>query len=133
MLCCTNYVPFLNWCAIEIPSIFNQELTYEMRICALQELCKNLLENEEQLKEAVEALGTDVQTLQKQIQEIMNMDYAFLKDLIEKAIKNVWFGLTQSGYFVAYIPDSWSEITFNTTGLDINVPNVEYGHLVLSY
>ena len=29
-------------------------------------------------------------------------------------MKMVWFGLTQDGYFVAYIPDSWDEITFDT-------------------
>lgn len=54
-------------------------------------------------------------------------------EILERAVKMVWFGLTQSGYFVAYIPDSWEEIIFNTTGLDINVPLCpEYGHLVLS-
>lgn len=54
--------------------------------------------------------------------------------LVGEMIKNVFFGLTDSGYFVAYIPDSWDEIIFNTTGLDINVDLMpEYGHLVLSY
>ena len=46
----------------------------------------------------------------------------------------VFFGLTDSGYFVAYIPDGWDEIIFNTTGLDIQLDlEPEYGHLVLSY
>ena len=49
-------------------------------------------------------------------------------------IKNVWFGLTDSGYFVAYVPDSWSDIIFKTTGLDISIEfQPEYGHLVLQY
>ena len=55
-------------------------------------------------------------------------------ELVGSMVKNVFFGLTDSGYFVAYIPESWEDITFNTTGLDIEValqPN--YGHLVLSY
>lgn len=54
--------------------------------------------------------------------------------LVGEMVKNVFFGLTDSGYFVAYIPDSWDEIIFNTTGYDINVALMpEYGHLVLSY
>ena len=55
-------------------------------------------------------------------------------ELVGSMVKNVFFGLTDSGYFVAYIPESWEDITFNTTGWDIEValqPN--YGHLVLSY
>ena len=55
-------------------------------------------------------------------------------DVISAIIKNVWFGLTDVGYFVAYVPDSWSDITFKTTGLDINLDLMpEYGHLVLQY
>ena len=57
-----------------------------------------------------------------------------VNDLISYAIKNVWFGLTDSGYFVAYIPDSWNDIIFNTIGYDIDVEDsVNYGRLVLSY
>lgn len=56
-----------------------------------------------------------------------------LTTLISTAVHNVWFGLTDSGYFVAYIPDSWSEITFQTTGYDTDVDlQPEYGHLILS-
>ena len=55
-------------------------------------------------------------------------------DIIGGMIKNVYFGLTDSGYFVAYIPESWSDIIFNTTEYDITVAlQPEYGHLVLSY
>lgn len=54
-------------------------------------------------------------------------------DLVGSLVKTVFFGLTDDGHFIAYIPDSWSDIIFYTTGLDINIPGVEYGHLVLSY
>ena len=56
----------------------------------------------------------------------------FEKDLpilIDKAIKQVFFGLSLDGYFVAYIPESWDEITFDTV-VDYN--NENYGRLVLS-
>lgn len=54
-------------------------------------------------------------------------------DLIGEMVKMVFFGLTDTGYFVAYIPDSWDDIIFNTTGHDITVAGVGYGHLTLSY
>ena len=44
----------------------------------------------------------------------------------------VWFGINDDGYWVAYIPESWEDIVFQTTGLDINIVGVDYGHLVLS-
>ena len=54
-------------------------------------------------------------------------------DMIGELVKMVFFGITMDGYFVAYIPDSWDEITFGTTGLDDFPAGVEYGHLTLSY
>ncbi len=56
-----------------------------------------------------------------------------MPDLVKEMIKSVWFGLTDDGYFIAYIPDSWAEIVFNTTGLDITIAGVDYGHLTLSF
>ena len=54
-------------------------------------------------------------------------------DIIGELVKMVFFGITMDGYFVAYISDSWDEITFGTTGLDDFPAGVEYGHLTLSY
>ena len=54
-------------------------------------------------------------------------------EIIGKAIKTVFFGITDDGYFVAYIPDSWSDITFGTTGLDTFPEGVDFGHLTLLY
>jgi len=55
-------------------------------------------------------------------------------NLVGELIKMVFFGINDDGYVVAYIPDSWDEIIFNTTELDIFLPDFqEYGHLVLSF
>lgn len=53
-------------------------------------------------------------------------------DLIGEAVKGVFFVL-EDGYFVAYIPDSWDEITFGTSGLDDFPAGIDFGHLTLSY
>lgn len=54
-------------------------------------------------------------------------------DLVGELIKMVIINITDDGYLVAYIPESWDDIIFNTTGLDITIPGQEYGRLVLSY
>lgn len=51
-------------------------------------------------------------------------------DIIAEKIKAVHFGLTNDGYFCAYIPDSWSDIHFDTVS-DFDDPL--YGHLMLIY
>lgn len=58
---------------------------------------------------------------------------------LEETIKTyiatmIFVEINDDGYICYNIPDSWEDIKFNTTGLDIEVelqPN--YGHLVLSY
>ena len=56
-----------------------------------------------------------------------------LTDLVGELAKMVFFGINDQGYFVAYIPDAWSDIIFNTTGFDIAVAGYDYGHLCLSF
>lgn len=54
-------------------------------------------------------------------------------ELVGKLAKMVFFGITDDGYFVAYIPEYWDDIIFNTTGYDINIADQDFGHLVLSF
>lgn len=53
-------------------------------------------------------------------------------DLVGELVKMVFFGITQDGYFVAYIPESWEDIIFGTTGYDDFPPDFDFGHLTLS-
>ena len=87
-----------------------------------------------QLKDLYDAL-MGYKPLPENVQEVF---YKWCRenliDLVGEIVHNVFFGLTDSGYFVAYIPESWNDIIFNTTGYDINVELMsDYGHLVLSY
>ena len=45
-----------------------------------------------------------------------------MENILTEAIQMVWFGLTDDGYFMAVIPENWSEIDFDTS---------EDGHLML--
>lgn len=51
-------------------------------------------------------------------------------DIIGGMIKHVFFGLTNDGYFCAWIPENWSDIHFDTI---TNGNDPLYGHLLLLY
>ena len=54
-------------------------------------------------------------------------------ELVGELVKMVFFGITDDGYFVAYIPEYWDDIIFNTTGYDIAIAGYDFGHLTLSF
>ncbi len=47
-----------------------------------------------------------------------------MANVIADVAKTVWFGLTDDGYFMAVIPESWNEIEFDTS---------DNGELILQY
>lgn len=52
-----------------------------------------------------------------------------MQNIWENITARVFFGL-EDGYFVAYVPDSWSDLRFST-GTEYDSP--EYGRLILEY
>lgn len=53
-----------------------------------------------------------------------------MEDIIKQSIKMIFFGLTDDGYFCAYIPESWSDLTFDT-GYDYGW--YDYGRLKIIF
>lgn len=53
-----------------------------------------------------------------------------LQYIFEVAVKHVYFGLNDDGRFVAYIPESWNDIVFDT-GADYALDT--YGRLILRF
>ena len=51
-------------------------------------------------------------------------------DLVGALVKFVFFGLTLDGFFVAYIPESWEDVNFDTI---IDPDSEYYGHLCILY
>ena len=63
--------------------------------------------------------------------------YIWMKEnasnIMTELVQMVFFGVTNDGYFVAYIPEGWDFLTFGTSGLDDFPVGVDFGHLTLSY
>lgn len=128
-------LPLRFWCHKILPLVYDESLSYYELLCKVVEKVNEMAELINPASGEIAALGIRVSDLEEELENLKNGGYI---DLIEKyiseAIRMVFFGLTDSGYFVAYIPENWRDITFNTTEYDIYLSDFhEYGHLTLSY
>lgn len=103
------------------------------------------LDNKTSAKDA--ELQEEIDSLQNIINQWEAGGKEFFTEWFEKNFPSVvYFGLTDSGYFFVschflnYVPLwysgntlTWSEVRFNTTGVDIFPEGYEYGRLTLSY
>lgn len=123
---------FRFWCQSVLPLVYDDSLSYYEVLCRVVNYINKLIESDNQIIDDVDELKTEIEVVQKWINEY-STDY--IKELVEQYLAEmILVGLTDTGYFVYYIPESWSEITFETTGLDVFLDlQPEYGHLVLSY
>lgn len=128
---------------IPIPSMYWNVISPEQRIKRMcKEICKlssyasylgielsDAQEEIEELKRAYDEFesGGFIDTYLDKIEEWINDN---MERLFAEAAKMVFFGLTLDGHFVAYIPESWSDIDFDT-GMVYGSP--EYGRLILRY
>ena len=132
-----------------IPKLYWNVKSQEQRILNLFDLLNKLVCYCDNMGLQIDVNAKDIADLQKAMQELKDgglLDYyekqiyawiqANMADLLSAGIKQVYFGLTDdtysggAGFFVAYIPESWSEITFDTGavyGLDT------YGRLILRW
>lgn len=123
---------FRFWCQKVLPLVYDNSLSYYEVLCKVVEYINNLIETDKIVISDVGKLKSEVNSIQNTID---NIDTSFIENIIREYIAtSVFFAINDSGRFVAYIPETWKDIDFNTTGLDINL-NIEpeFGHLVLSY
>lgn len=128
---------FRFWCQKVIPLVYDDSLSYYEVLCKVKDKLNEIITQQNTTGEAVESLQLAVDELNAccdEVKKTLDGDLTdLMKDIIEKTVKMVFFGLTDAGYFVAFIPDSWDEITFETTGYDYMTSDYDFGHLVLSY
>ena len=151
MKCCDNdhikpYVPpfvgFTEFTA-SIPKLYWGVKSQEQRIKVICEQLHKLACYTDFIGDKVNSNRTDIDWLMEQIELFKESgfdDYyleqvekwidGHLKFIYDHTIKQIYFGLTDDGYFVAYIPESWDDIQFDTI---MNYSDPNYGALTLSY
>ena len=126
---------FKFWCQKVLPLVYDDSISYYEVLCKVVDYINALIETDNEIFATLDKMKTDIAVLQNWVDNFDNNVEIMLREIIDKYIATmVLFGLTDDGYFVAYIPESWDDVTFYTTELDIFLPiEPEYGHLVLAY
>ena len=133
---------FMNWFSQKYPYTDFHELNFDVFITQF----KAFVEALSKIDSWIDTHEAEYKELQEMVEKLYTGDFPpefvdslikwyedHIVDIIGELVKMVFFGITDDGYFVAYIPESWSDITFATTGLDDFPSGIEYGHLTLSY
>ena len=122
---------FRFWCQSVLPLVYDDSLSYYEVLCKVADYINKLIETDKELFDDIDAIKKEMNIIQKWIDDFNISD---IEEIIGECIKMVFFGLTQNGYFVAYIPDSWDDITFSTSQYDdFTTVAPDFGHLILSY
>ena len=130
-----NLRHFRFWCQKVLPLVYDDSLSYYEVLCKVVQYINGLIDSDKEIIEDVAQLRKELDEVESWIENWDSRAYEYFSQIIEKWLATmVFFGITDDGYFVAYIPDNWDDIQFGTTGLDVFLPlQPEYGHLVLSY
>lgn len=146
-----SYLPTLNWPIYSgwtaftptIPKLYWDVYSQEQRI---KQLCMNYNKAECYLdyvaKLTNDWVGEYTDEVQAKLDELEALLWNGLESAVDKWIdenlsyiftkvaKQVYFGLNLEGYFVAYIPDGWNDIVFDT-GMIYGQDT--YGRLILRW
>lgn len=142
--------PFIFWCQKVIPLVYDDSLSYYEVLCKTIDYLNKMLADEKKLAEIVgdnaadiEILKVQVAEIQGEIEKVKNGDYVSLyldsiiawidkniQELVGRIVTYVTFGLTNDGYFCAYIPEPWKFMAMDTI---VDTNNPMYGHLVINW
>lgn len=119
------------WCQKVLPLVYDDSLSYYEVLCKVVKYINALIDQDKIFADEIAALRKDLDQVQYWID---HFDTTFAEKIIKEHLATMIFvEISDAGYIVYYIPDSWDEIQFNTTDLDIFITGYDYGHLVLSY
>lgn len=123
---------FRFWCQKVLPLVYDNSLSYYEVLCKVVDYINRIISDNNAMIEDIDKLRAELKVVEEWIN---NFDTTELEKMVENLLlKMIIVALDDNGYIIFYIPETWNDITFNTTGYDINVPSMpDYGHLVLSY
>lgn len=122
---------FKFWCQKVLPLVYDDSLSYYEILCKVVDYINNMIENQKEFTNELAELKSELDVVQKWIDDF---DTSYAEEIIKKYLATMIFvEISDAGYFIYYIPESWKDITFETTGLDVDIVGTEYGRLVLNY
>ena len=126
-----NLSNFRFWCQKVLPLVYDDSLSYYEVLCKIVKYINDIIGNEKELSDEFIELKKEVEKVQEMLD---NFDTVVIERIVREYLATMIFvEISDAGYFIYYIPDSWENIQFETSGLDVELPDVEYGRLILSY
>lgn len=127
-----DHFPYTNFHELNLTWILEHFCEFIKALDELQDWKTEHEKEYEELKQLYDDIlaGNFPESIQNAFNEWMEKNAL---DIVGSLVKMVYFGINDDGYFVAYIPESWNDIIFGTTGLDDFPTGVDYGHLTLSF
>lgn len=126
-----NLSNFRFWCQKVLPLVYDDSLSYYEVLCKIVKYINDIIGNEKELSDEFVELKKEVEKVQEMLD---NFDTVVIEKIVREYLATMIFvEISDAGYFIYYIPDSWDNIQFETSGLDVELPDVEYGRLILSY
>lgn len=126
-----NLSNFRFWCQKVLPLVYDDSLSYYEVLCKIVKYINDIIDNEKELSDEFLELKKEVEAVQEMLD---NFDTVVIERIVREYLATMIFvEISDAGYFIYYIPDSWDNIQFETSGLDVELPDVEYGRLILSY
>lgn len=122
---------FRFWCQKVLPLVYDDSLSYYEILCKVVDYINNIIENQKEFSNELAELRSELVVVQKWI---ANFNTGYAEEIIKNYLATMIFvEISNAGYIIYYIPEHWEDIKFETTGLDVEIPNTEYGRLVLNY
>lgn len=122
---------FKFWCQKVLPLVYDDSLSYYEILCKVVDYINNMIENQKEFSEELAELKSELGVVQKWIDDF---DTSYIEKVVREYLATMIFvEISDAGYFIYYIPRTWKDIVFKTTGLDVEIADAEYGRLVLYY
>lgn len=132
------------YCQKVLPLVYDDSLSYYEQLCKVVDYLNRMIVSQNDIvrilgehESDIVQLRKDVDFLQDEMEKVKNGDYVSLyldsiicwidnnlNELLGRIAKFAMFEIDDDGYFNAIIPDSWCNITFDTT---------DKGELMLKY
>ena len=148
---------FRFFCQKVLPLVYDDSISYYEVLCKMAEILNEVIDKTNEIDELTQYINNELKRVEAKIEELAKNDAEMadeierikrgdyvplyldsisnwidknLIDVIGRSASFIVFGLSDDGYFVAYVPEGWDFISFDTDG-DLDSPN--YGKLILEY
>lgn len=134
---------FRFWCQKVLPAVYDDSLSYYELLCKVIEKLNELIKTNNEQVPVIEVILEELERLKEEFEafkehgfddyykaEVEQWVDEHLEYVFDKVVKQVYFGLTLDGYFVAYVPSSFDDIIFDT-GMVYGEDT--YGRLILRW